>query len=166
MTEPDTLATTSTTTAPASTTATGTELATTTSAPASTTSDGPHTNHLPAHPATQFQKTLCAVLLIATTVVLLLITQVAVSRLNDTFTRETGVDWRAPDGVTLKSGPAAFWYDSDKGKLVYQGVIDDKRKFELINLLVSDKSNPTVGKSYWAAIDKLTYQSNDGGSIS
>ena len=159
-----TLATQTRPTAPASATTTSTAQATTIPTPASTTSDSARTDHPPAHPATQFQITLSAVLLIAMTFVLLVITQGAVSRLNDTFTRETRVDWHAPDGVTLKSGPAAFWYDSDKGKLVYQGVIDDKHKFELINLLVSDKSDAAVGKSYWAAIDKLAYQSNESGS--
>jgi len=103
-------------------------------------------------------------LLIAMTFFLLLIARGAVSRLNEAFMRETRVDWRPSDGATLKSGPAAFWYDADKGQLVYQGALDDKRKFDLINLLILDKPDPTAGKSYWAAIDKLAYQANAYGN--
>ena len=121
-------------------------------------------DHPPAHPATQRQKIVWAVLLIAMTFFLLLIARGAVSRLNEAFMRETRVDWRPSDGATLKSGPAAFWYDADKGQLVYQGALDDKRKFDLINLLILDKPDPTAGKSYWAAIDKLAYQANAYGN--
>lgn len=121
------------------------------------------TDHPPANPATQRQKIVGAILLLTMTFLVLLMAWNAVSRLNDTFTRETRVDWHAPDGATLKSGPTAFWYDENKGQLVYQGVLDDKHKFELLNLLVSDKSDPALSKGYWTAIDKLAYQSNSIG---
>lgn len=75
---------------------------------------------------------------------------------------ENTVEWQAPPDIALQSGPVAFWFDRKNNKLVYKGIIDTPQKSALVSLLKADD----VGKDkktlygYWAAIDKLAYESN------
>ncbi len=75
---------------------------------------------------------------------------------------EFNVSWSNPENLILRPGPPSFKYDRDKNELIYSGVIDSKRKQELVSLIECKGKEITAqqGKTYWEAIDKLSYDSN------
>jgi len=87
----------------------------------------------------------------------------AVTRVEGFIQRVNRVQWQAPTNITLKPGPPNFWYDPDRQQLVHIGVVDDKKKLDLINLLSTDPKGPVSAdtKSYWSAVDHLAFVSND-----
>lgn len=116
------------------------------------------------HPATTKQKFLLFIVLVAITLIVILSGQRAVSLVDENLTREYRVDWIVPPDVSVKPGPVSFWYDSTKRQLVHIGVVDQKRKLELLELISSDSQDLAKQhrNMYWAAIDKLAFSSNEG----
>jgi hypothetical protein len=116
----------------------------------------------PIHPATTWQKVWVLILLILITLFLVWLAKGAVSTLDGYIQRQNEVSWQAPANLTMKPGPPTFWYDAGKNRLVHVGVIDEKKKLELLNLVTVTSEQPATDemKSYWAAIDQLAFSSN------
>lgn len=115
------------------------------------------------NPATFRQKVWLVLLLILVTALTLWLAKIAVTRVDGFIQRVNRIQWQAPANITLKPGPSNFWYDPDRHELVHIGVIDDKKKLDLINLLSTDPEGPVSAdvKSYWSAVDHLAFVSND-----
>jgi hypothetical protein len=115
------------------------------------------------HLATTNQKVFLFVLLAILTLIVVCVGQTAISRVEEYLQRENRVDWVAPPDIGIKPGPVSFWYDPATRQLVHIGVIDQKRKLELIELFPSEavQAAGQHAKSYLAAIDKLAFLSNE-----
>lgn len=123
----------------------------------------------PAHPATTGQKFILSIVLVAVTLAVIWIGHGAISLVEEFLQRENRAEWIAPADVGIKPGPTSFWYDASKRQLVHIGVIDPKRKLELIALFPAESSESAKQHlhTYWTAVDKLAFSSNQrlGGLI-
>ena len=113
--------------------------------------------------ATLRQKILLALFLICTGIILVYYWLDLITSREKKLQAEVTISWVAPAGLTLKPGPPSFIYDRDSKQLKHIGVIDTKRKEELLALLENKGAGPSqkLFQSYGEAIDKLAYKSNE-----
>lgn len=118
---------------------------------------------LPTEHASLIQKIILVALLIISGLILLYYWFDAFQELESRLQKEYGVKWTAPARLILKPGPPTFFYDATSHELKHIGSIDSKRKEELLALVETKGTGaPSAGvQSYWEAIDRLAYTSND-----
>jgi hypothetical protein len=116
------------------------------------------------HLATTCEKFWASAWLVIALCVLVWLWKCYVTRVDEYLHHVSRVSWVAPQSAALKPGPLAFRYDSDKKELVYVGAVDAKTKFELLGLLPAEVKvkAPEAEATYWSAIDKLAFISNEG----
>lgn len=110
--------------------------------------------------ATLRQKIGLAIWLTLLTIALCIAAAWGVLRLEHVLGRESRVPWNPPGDVTLRPGPTAFYFDKERRELVYVGIIDDKRKSEIISLAPSGEDGISAIKSYWEAVNHLAFLTN------
>lgn len=117
----------------------------------------------PIVPATLTQKIFLALFLISTGIILVYYWLDLIESLEKKLQTEVTVSWVAPAGFMLKPGPPSFIYDRASKELKHIGVIDTKKKEELLALLEKKGagSSQKLLQDYWEAIDKLAYKSNE-----
>lgn len=80
---------------------------------------------------------------------------------------EYKVPWVLPSGAALSPGPSSFYFDAKRKELVVRGAISDSEKQDLVKLLTNAQSGqppPSQARqSYFEALDKLAFESNENG---
>lgn len=89
-----------------------------------------------------------------------------VGRGGDELARTTRVTVVLPKDATVAPGPPSFFLDDGKpAELVNRGAIDEAEKVKLLGLLSIDGESVSApdprGASYWNAVDRLAFESND-----
>jgi hypothetical protein len=117
----------------------------------------------------QLHAALSAMILVLFTIILGWMWYSALESLEGLALQESSQKWSMPNSVTLQAGPAGFRYDLGSQLLSNVGAIDDRRKAELVGLLMSKSTEPVerdVQLTYATSIDKLAVATRKIASLS
>ena len=91
--------------------------------------------------ATPKQKIWLACILAVGTIVLLIIGNCSLQKLEESWQGEISVEWKKSEDIILKPGPVSFWYDREKQLLIHRGQVNDEVKESLLALIETAERN-------------------------